>query len=212
MKTAIITAALLATATVQAQDVAQVVSRTPIYQQVMVPRQVCSQSPVLVQPQNTGTGATLGALVGGAIGHQGGNALSTVAGAIGGAVIGNQLENQGSARVQNQTTCSVQNVYENRLVGYNVVYEQGGRQFNVQTQQDPGSTVTTQAGPGNNYPRQDAPPANVVMTSPQVTTYVAPPSVVYVPAPVYNTWPAYTNINMGWGWNGGGGHRHGHWR
>lgn len=207
MKTAIITAALLAAATAQAQDVAQVVSRTPIYQQVMVPRQVCSQSPVLVQPQNSGTGAALGALVGGAIGHQGGNALSTVAGAIGGAVIGNQLENQGGARVQNQTTCSVQNVYENRLVGYNVVYEHGGRQFNVQTPQDPGSTIP---GPGSDVPRPDAPPANVVMTSPPVTTYVTPPPVVYVPAPVYNTWPGYTSINLGWGW--GGGHRHGHWR
>ena len=203
MKTAIFATLLLAATGIQAQDVGQVVSRTPIYQQVMVPRQVCSQSPVLVQPQPSGAGATLGALVGGAIGHQGGNALSTVAGAIGGAVIGNQLENQGSARVQNQTTCSVQNVYENRLVGYNVVYEQGGQQFNVQTQQDPGTTISTQPRT-NNYPTQEVPSSNVVITTPPATTYIAPPAVVYVQPPAY--------INMGWGWGWGGGHRHGHWR
>ena len=34
---------------------------------------------------------------------------------------------------------------------------------------------------------------------------------VYVPAPVYRSYPpVYTGVNLGWGWSGG--HRHGHWR
>lgn len=202
MKSTVFTLALLATAAAQAQEAAQVISSTPIYQQVMVPRQVCSQTPVLVQPRNSGTGATLGAIVGGAIGHQGNSGLGTIAGAIGGAVIGNQLENQGGQRVQNQTNCYTQNVYENRVVGYNVVYQQGGRQFSVQTQQDPGASIPPQSGRGN-YPRQDAPPPYMGMGNPPppVDNYVPPPRVVYVPSPIDN--PPPSGPNMGWGGNPG---------
>jgi uncharacterized protein YcfJ len=197
MKTSAFTMALLAAAAVQAQEAAQVVSSTPIYQQVMVPRQVCSQTPVLVQPRNSGTGATLGALVGGAIGHQGGSGLGTVAGAIGGAMIGNQLENQGSARVQNQTSCYVQNVYENRIVGYNVVYQQGGRQFSVQTQQDPGAAIPPPSNRGY-APRPDMPPPNMGMGNPPPADhYMPPPRGGGVPSPFDQGAPS--GPNMGWG-------------
>jgi uncharacterized protein YcfJ len=197
MKTTVFTLALLASAAAPAQEVAQVVSSTPIYQQVAVPRQVCSQTPVVVQPRNTGTGSTLGALVGGAIGHQSGSGLGTVAGAIGGAIIGNQLENQGSARVQNQTNCFVENVYENRIVGYNVVYQQGGRQFSVQTQQDPGTAMPPPSNRGY-APRPDMPPPNMGMGyQPPVDNYVPPPRVVLVPSPIDQAAPS--GPNMGWG-------------
>ena len=54
---------------VQAQEIGQVISRTPVYQQVAVPRQVCTQSQVLVPAQNSGAGAVMGAVAGGALGN-----------------------------------------------------------------------------------------------------------------------------------------------
>jgi hypothetical protein len=46
-------------------------------------------------------------------------------------------------------------------------------------------------------------------------TVVNESHVVYVPTPVYRSYPpVYTNLNLGWGWSSGYGHRygHGHWR
>ena len=129
-------------------------------------------------------------------------------GVIGGAVMGDKIENPGT-QIQNQTTCTTQSVYENRLVGYNVVYEYAGKQYNVQLPQDPGPTIPLQVTPLS-APRSEAPSAPVMVSGPS-TTVVTQPSVVYVPAPVYRTYPPiYTNVNLGWGW--GGGYRHGHWR
>ena len=55
--------------TAQAQEVGNVLSRTPVYQQVAVPRQVCTQTQVSVPGQTTGAGALMGAVAGGAIGN-----------------------------------------------------------------------------------------------------------------------------------------------
>ena len=41
--------------------------------------------------------------------------------------------------MQNVQQCSTQSFYEPRTVAYNVVYEYGGRQYNVQMAQDPGT-------------------------------------------------------------------------
>lgn len=152
MKSIVLTSTLLALCGLaQAQEYGRVLSRTPVYQQVAVPRQVCTQTPVMVQPQTSGTGAVLGAIAGGAIGHNIGRGdsrgLSTVAGAIGGAILGEKLEDPGPAQYRNQTTCSNQTVYENRLVGFNVVYEYAGKTYNVQLPQDPGPTIPLQVSP-----------------------------------------------------------------
>ena len=53
----------------QAQEVGNVLSRTPVYQQVSVPRQVCTQTQVSVPGQTSGAGALMGAVAGGAIGN-----------------------------------------------------------------------------------------------------------------------------------------------
>jgi uncharacterized protein YcfJ len=215
MKT-LATTLLLATASLaQAQEVGQVISREAVYQQIAVPRQTCSQMPVAVQNPTSGGGALMGAIAGGAVGSQigggSGQALATMIGVVGGSIMGDRIENPGT-QVQNQTTCTTQNVMENRLVGYNVVYEYAGKQHSVQLPQDPGPTIQLQVTPV--AVAQAVAPAPVVISPPQ--TVVTQPSVVYVPAPVYRSYPPiYTNLNFGWGWRSGfhgGGHRHGHWR
>ena len=217
MKTWASTLLLVTAGWAQAQEVGQVISRTAVYQQVAVPRQTCSQVQVAVQNPSSGAGALMGAIAGGAVGSQfgggSGQALATMVGVIGGAVMGDKIENPGS-QLQNQTTCTTQNVYENRLVGYNVVYEYAGKQYNVQLPQDPGPTIQVQVTPLS-APRSEAPVVGpTVVSAPTTTVYTQAPTV-YVPAPVYRTYPpiyppVYTHVNLGWGWRSG--HRHGHWR
>lgn len=188
----------------QAQEVGQVLSRTAVYQQVAVPRQTCTQSPAVAPAQNTGGGAIIGAIAGGLIGSQLGGrdskGISAMAGVIGGAILGDKAETQ-SNTTQPTTTCTTQTVYENRLVGYNVVYEYAGKQYNVQLPQDPGPTIPLQVTPMG-APRSEAPPLSVMSAAPSVTapvTHVTQSRVVYVPTPVYrNEPPQFTNIHMGW--------------
>ncbi len=202
----------IAAAGAQAQEVGQVISRTAVYQQAAVPRQSCVQNVPQVPTQTSGGGAIIGAIAGGVIGSQlGGHnsqGLATMAGVIGGAVLGNKVESQGHP-LQPQTTCTTQTVYENRLIGYNVVYEYAGKQYNVQLPQDPGSTIPLQVTPMS-APRSEA-PAATSLSHLSPATVVTESRVVYVPAPAYRSYPpVYTNIHLGWGW--AGGHRHGHWR
>jgi uncharacterized protein YcfJ len=214
MKTLATTLLLAAAGLAQAQEVGQVISRTAVYQQVAVPRQICSQTPVAVQNPTSGAGALMGAIAGGAVGNQigggSGRALATMAGVMGGAIMGDRIESPGS-QIQNQTTCTTQTVYENRLTGYNVVYEYAGKQYSVQLPQDPGPTIQLQVTPLG-APRSEAPTDTVVTTAMAPAPVINESRVVYVPTPVYRTYPpVYTNVNLGWGW--GGGYRHGgHWR
>jgi uncharacterized protein YcfJ len=135
----------------QAQEVGNVLSRTPVYQQVSVPRQVCTQTQVSVPGQTTGAGALMGAVAGGAIGNAvgkgEGRALATMIGVIGGALAGDKVEGPQAAQTQTQQTCTTQQVYENRLMGYNVVYEFAGKQYTVQLPKDPGTTIKLQITP-----------------------------------------------------------------
>jgi uncharacterized protein YcfJ len=215
MKTLATTLLLATVGLVQAQEVGQVISRTAVYQQVAVPRQTCTQTPVAVQNPTSGAGALMGAIAGGAIGNQigggSGRALATMAGVVGGAIMGDKIENPGS-QTQNQTTCTTQTVYENRLTGYNVVYEYAGKQYNVQLPQDPGPTIQLQVTPLG-APRSEATvlPAVTIATAPM--TMVTESRVVYMPSPVYRSYPpVYTNVNLGWGSGYGYSPRHGHWR
>jgi uncharacterized protein YcfJ len=212
MKTWITTSALLLSALgAHAQEIGQVVSRTPVYQQAAVPRQTCTQSPAVAPTQNSGGGALIGAIAGGLIGSQLGGrdskGLTAMAGVIGGAMLGDKAESQGNAP-QPTTTCTTQTVYENRLVGYNVVYEYAGKQYNVQLPQDPGPTISLQVTPLS-APRSEAPVETYYSAAPSVTetvTVITEPRVVYVPSPVYRYYPpSYTSINLGWS----GGHRYG---
>ena len=155
----------------QAQEVGRVISSTPVIQQVAVPRQVCNNNQVVTPGEKSGAGAAMGAIAGGAIGNsvgQGsGRAAATVLGLFGGAVLGDKIEGSSAPEVHNVQTCSMQTFYENRTVGYNVVYEFAGKQYSVQMPSDPGPTVRLQitpmvpppapAGYGPTPPRGSAP-------------------------------------------------------
>ncbi len=129
---------------------ARVISSTPVVQQVAVPRQVCSNQPVITQSPNSGAGALMGAIAGGAagnaIGNGGGRAVATVIGLVGGAMIGDRIEGSNN-QVQNMQQCTTQTYYENRPSHYNVVYEYQGTQYSTQMANDPGQYVRLQVTP-----------------------------------------------------------------
>lgn len=200
-----------------AQEFGQVISRSPLYQQVAVPRQVCQPVAVAVQPANSGAGALMGAIAGAAIGQQigggSGQALATMAGVIGGAMLGDRIESP-ATQLGQQQHCTVQNLMENRLVGYQVLYEYAGKQYSVQLAQDPGPTIALQVTPVGAVTASpsDAVTPNIIASQPLV---LPPPAVVYSAPPVYyRPWPVTTHIQLGWGWpyRRGGHHGHRHWR
>ena len=211
MKTIALSGALLALCGLaQAQEFGQVLSRTAVYQQVAVPRQSCAQT-VTPNAPTTGAGAVSGAVTGAVLGTiiGEGRGAGALLGAVGGALVGDKVESNTTS--QPVTTCTTQTTLENRLVGYNVVYEYAGKTYNVQLPQDPGPTIALQIAPAG-LPAATQP---AVVTQPPVVyaqppvVYAQPP-VVYAPAPYYRPWPVNTSINLGFGWYGGGGHRH--WR
>jgi uncharacterized protein YcfJ len=175
----------LAAGTAHSQELARVISSVPVIQQVVVPRQVCTTQQVAVEQPRSGAGALLGAVAGGAagnaIGDGSGRAVATMIGIMGGAVLGNRIEGSPGTRLQDQTTCTTQNVYENRTAGYNVTYEYAGRQYQVQLPQDPGPTLRVQVTPV-------APPPSAATPSVAPTQIMQAPDLG--PAVVYSTGPA----------------------
>ena len=207
----------------QAQEIGNVISRTPVYQQVSMPRQVCTQTQVSVPGQNSGAGALMGAIAGGAIGNSvgkgDGRALATMIGVIGGAMAGDKVESPQAAQTQTQQTCTTQQVYENRLMGYNVVYEFAGKQYNVQLPKDPGPTIKLQITPISAAPLETpGPEATVMAESSSIVTpqiYTAETQTVLVQSPYYrynnyNPNPVFTHVNLNFGM--GLGPRYRYWR
>jgi uncharacterized protein YcfJ len=138
----------LAVGAALAQEVGQVISSTPVMQQVGVPRQVCTTEPVAVQAPKSGAGALLGAIAGGAIGNAvgsgSGRAAATMLGVVGGSLVGDRVEGQSPTYIENVRRCQVSTVYEDRVVAYNVVYEYAGKRYAVQMPHHPGSAVELQ--------------------------------------------------------------------
>ena len=162
--------ALAGASAAQAQDErGRVLSSTPVIQAVAVPQQVCQNVSVRQPAQGTGAGALMGAVAGGAvgnaIGHGNGRAAATALGIFGGAILGDRIEGRGQDTVRTVQECTTQNVTENRVVTYNVVYEYAGREYSVQMPQDPGRWVPVSVmpvgaspAPANYYPPQSAAP------------------------------------------------------
>ena len=197
-----------------AEEVGRVISSTPVVQQVAVPRQVCNYQPMVVQQPNSGGGAVLGAIAGGAlgnqIGHGSGRAAATLIGLIGGAAVGNNIEGP-SGYVQNVQQCTTQTTYENRTVGYNVTYEYAGKQHSVQLPYDPGATIRLEltpmagtSGPATSGYATAAPVAEgpssgppgtavgVIIGTPMVQPVMSAPVVTYPSYyPAYSAYPAY---------------------
>src|SRR5262249_20848585 len=144
------TAAVLALAAAGAHAAAEygtVVSSTPVYAQVPGTARVCPDEVVTTAPRTTGAGALAGALIGGAVGNQFGHgtgrAAATGLGLVLGTAIGNQAE-ANSAGPQTATVQRCQNVsrYEDRGVGYDVVYDHAGPRRSARIAQDPGAPGT----------------------------------------------------------------------
>jgi hypothetical protein len=160
----------------------------------------------------------VGGVLGNQIGHGSGRAAATLLGALGGAMVGNNIEGANSAQVQNVAQCTTQTTYENRTVAYNVSYEYGGKQYNVQMPNDPGPTIALQVTPAG-APAQAAADPGYAGSAGQpgqaVGVIVGQPApvAVYPAAPVY--YPNYyyppVGLSLGFGFYGGG-HRHHHWR
>lgn len=218
---ACLSALALVAAAAHSQDMGRVLSSVPVVQQVQVPRQFCANQQIEVQPGKSGAGAAVGAIAGGALGnassHGRSRGAATVAGAVLGAVVGGALEPSPEPRAEVVTSCTTQMTLENRTVGYDVVYEFGGRQYSTRMPNDPGPTIAVQVAPvGGGLPAPavvSAAPAPVIMQGAPVmsTAYVSPQVV-----PIYYPRPVYAPLTFSWGvpyWGGGwehGRHFEGH--
>ncbi len=210
--------AALACLPASATDImARVISSTPVVQQVAVPRQVCSNQPVVFQQPNSGAGALMGALAGGAagnaIGNGGGRAVATMIGLVGGAIVGDRIEGSNN-QVQNVQQCSTQTFYENRASHYNVVYEYQGTQYSAQMAIDPGPYVRLQVTPVGAVSQQPQPlqPQAYAEQPVYVQPVLAAPVVypAYYPRPYYYG-PAYyppIGLSLNFGYSRG----YHHWR
>lgn len=138
-------------------------------EQVQTPRQQCHNETVThqrpVQDNSRVAGSLLGAVVGGALGHQVGGGkgkkAATVLGAAAGGYAGNQIQKGMQQRDTYTTTeerCST--VYDNHseqrcktvydtsenTVGYNVTYVMGDMQGRVRMDHDPGDRIPVKDG------------------------------------------------------------------
>jgi len=209
-----LTAGLGGLTAARAAEFATVVSSTPVTASVPVARQVCSDGQQLVQQRPSGAGAVIGAIAGGVIGHNLGNgfgrAAATGFGAVAGAVVGDQVEAANSP-ISEVTVrrCQTVTTYENRTVGYDVMYDYAGQRYSTRMTRDPGPqlAVDVQPADGGNLPAPIAPNVSPSV-APQTIYYApAPETVYYAPPPFYVT-PV---IGFGFGYYGGGRHR-GYWR
>jgi hypothetical protein len=148
-------------------------------------------------------GAIAGAAIGNTIGSGGGRAAATGIGMIAGSVIGDQAEANGKPPLTTTAQrCRKVMRYENRTVGYDVVYEYQGVRRNTRVAQDPGAQIAlnvnvspseAQAAPESYaeapVPYEAAPP--VVYAQPQ--PYYGP-QIVLAPAPIFPV------VVGRWGW------------
>jgi uncharacterized protein YcfJ len=131
---------------------AQVVSVTPVRQDVSNPQQVCHDVVVnrTVPPKDqhqiagTAIGAVAGGLLGHMVGHGKGNTIATVAGAIGGGYAGKKIEeSHQQANVQSEVVhrCSTVANTSSNIVGYDVTYVYNGVTRTTRMDHDPGNRV-----------------------------------------------------------------------
>ena len=199
----------------QAQEQGRVLSATPVVQQVGVPQQVCGNETVYSGNRTSGAGAVVGAIAGGAagnaIGKGSGRAAATAIGLIGGALVGNQIEG-GRPQYQDVQRCTTETYYQNRTVGYDVVYEYAGRQYSTRTESDPGRYIALIVQPaGQTYSTQPDPyAAQGVYSQPGVVTSTYPPQPYYQPPADVS--PPVTVIEYGYDRGRPHPHRNPYWR
>lgn len=172
---ALLAVGLLAGATAGAQGVvnARVLSATPLAENV--PVQDCGAYGGAGRP--SGAGTAVGALVGGLLGSQLGSGSGHIAGAILGTVGSAMLGNAADARAGYYGGCATR--YEQRVTGYDVAYEWGGRQYRTRTAQPPGQWLQVPA------PQSEAYPAPGYGYGDVQSYPVDPPPVAAYPLPAY---------------------------
>jgi uncharacterized protein YcfJ len=138
-------------------DTVTVISAQPVYQltRIETPQERCVEERVVIERRNqqaSGTPIIVSTIIGGALGNAvGNNKSSRRVGAVLGAVLGNSVgrdiarQSQSSDTREYQTVERCETVFvsheEERLLGYDVIYQFNGQQYSVRTEQDPGSQM-----------------------------------------------------------------------
>ena len=196
-----------------AAEFATVVSSTPVTASVPVSRQVCNDGQQLVQSRPSGAGAVIGAIAGGVIGHNLGSgfgrAAATGVGAVAGAVIGDQVEADANPPTEVPVRrCQTVSTYENRVVGYDVMYDYAGQRYSTRMARDPGQQLAVNVQPadagGTNLPA----PAYSDPAPPQAVYYEpVPRGVYYAPVPPALYLAPAIGFGLGYYYGGYGGYR-----
>jgi len=181
-------ALVMSSTTAWATEYGNVLSASPVIQQVTTTQTSCTQQTATVQPPQSiaGTvfGTVAGALVGSTVGRGNGQLAATAVGAAAGALAGHSVdEAQSQAYAAPVQTCQNVPVTQPTVVSYHVTYEYHGKQYAADLPMDPGSAVALQFDPdtGNPMPVVAA-PAVAVAAAPTGPVVVAP--AYYAPPPV----------------------------
>lgn len=152
----IVVAVALMTAQVNAdafEAIANVVSVSPITEQVNRPTQQCwteSQQITQVVPEQHGPGGAIlggviGGLLGATIGRGNGRVAAAAVGAGVGAITGNAVANQNSTSTVTSSVpvqrCQQVNNTETATTGYQVIFEYAGQRFSTRLPYNPGNQL-----------------------------------------------------------------------
>jgi uncharacterized protein YcfJ len=129
-----------------------VISAQPVYQltRIETPQERCVEERVVIERRNqqaSGTPIIVSTIIGGALGNAVGNNKSRRVGAVLGNSVGRDIarQSQSSDTREYQTVERCETVFvsheEERLLGYDVIYQFNGQQYSVRTEQDPGSQM-----------------------------------------------------------------------
>ncbi len=192
-------------ASASATEYGTVVSSTPIVRSVPVAQRECVDQPVVYRAPTSGVGALIGAITGAAIGNSvsggSGRVAATGVGLIAGSVIGDRVEGDAMPPVASTVSqCHTVTRYENRTVGYDVVYDYRGLRRQAQLAQAPGDRIALNVAvaPADAWTAGDAEPPAVAYTAPAYTQPVYAQPVyaqpvyaepVYAPQLIVNPWP-----------------------
>ncbi len=133
-------------------DYATVLSSKPVHRIVEVTReerQCYSEEVTYQQPRRNNSGGSLvGGLLGAAIGHAIGHKINhktgaTVLGAVVGSSIANSNQKTSVERTGTRNRCTMvpTSWEEERLIGYNVVYQYNDRTYETRLQEEPGDSL-----------------------------------------------------------------------
>lgn len=185
----IATALALSCSVAMATEYGTVLSSTPVTSQVAVASPQCLDQQQLVQPPNSGLGAVVGAVIGGVAGNSVGGGVGRVAatglGVVAGAAIGDRVETSNTPPSEVTVRhCRNAVSYENRVIGYDVIYEHHGQRYTTRMAQDPVDRIALNVS---------VRPAGAAVAATPTPVY-APPAVVVGPGPYpgyYGPYPAY---------------------